>query len=78
MLGALEERLEKKYYVFNVLPFGISSAAFIFTNVLRKVVKYWRSLGLKVITYVKVIVSNTGQLISIEGTVGHAVNFDTR
>ena len=46
-----EHKGQKKYYVFNVLPFGISSAAFIFTKVLRKVVQYWRSLGLKVIMY---------------------------
>ena len=40
-----------KYFVFNVLPFGISSAAFIFTKVMRKVVQYWRSLGFRIIMY---------------------------
>ena len=40
-----------KYFVFNVLPFGISSAAFIFTKLMRKVVQHWRSLGFHVIMY---------------------------
>lgn len=40
-----------KYFVFNVLAFGISSAAFIFTKLLRKVVQYWRSLSYRVIMY---------------------------
>lgn len=40
-----------KYFVFNVLPFGISSAAFIFTKLIRKVVQYWRSLSYRVIMY---------------------------
>lgn len=39
----------EKYFVLNVLPFGISVAGYIFTKVLREVVKYWRSLGHKVI-----------------------------
>ena len=46
-----EHEGQTKYYVFNVLPFGISSAAFIFTKVLRKVIQYWRSVGIKVLMY---------------------------
>ena len=38
-----------KYYVFNVLPFGISTAGYIFTKVLRDVVKFWRSKGYKIV-----------------------------
>ncbi|MEW8548285.1 MAG: reverse transcriptase domain-containing protein, partial [Candidatus Thiodiazotropha sp.] len=40
-----------KYFVFNVLPFGIASAGHIFTKVLRVLVSYWRSQGHKVIMY---------------------------
>ena len=40
-----------KYYVFNVLPFGISTAGYIFTKVLRDVVKFWRSKGYKIVLY---------------------------
>ena len=40
-----------KYYVFNVLPFGVSTAAYIFTKVLRHIVKYWRSQGIRIILY---------------------------
>ena len=41
----------ERYYVFNVLPFGLSTAGYIFTKVMREVVKHWRSLGMKVIMY---------------------------
>ena len=40
-----------KYFVFNVLPFGISSAAYIFTKTLRTLVRFWRANGLKIIMY---------------------------
>ena len=33
-----------KYYCFTVLPFGLSIALYIFTKVLREMVKYWKSL----------------------------------
>jgi hypothetical protein len=36
---------EIKYYVFTVLPFGLSSASFLFTKLMREIVKYWRSLS---------------------------------
>ncbi|VDH98891.1 Hypothetical predicted protein [Mytilus galloprovincialis] len=42
---------ETKYYVFNVLPFGISTAGYIFTKVVRCIVKYLRNSGLKIIMY---------------------------
>ena len=41
----------QKYYVFNVLPFGISSAGHIFTKVLRTFVNYWRAFSFPVIVY---------------------------
>ncbi|KAH3847037.1 uncharacterized protein LOC127873650 isoform X1 [Dreissena polymorpha] len=40
-----------KYYVYNSLAFGISSAGHIFTKVLRVLIRHWRSLGFKVIMF---------------------------
>lgn len=34
-----------RHFCFTVLPFGLSSVPFIFTKLLRPVVKYWRSKG---------------------------------
>ena len=33
-------------YVFTVLPFGLSSAPYVFTKVLKPLEKYWRIQGL--------------------------------
>ena len=40
-----------RYYVFNVLPFGLSTAGYVFTKVLRSVVSHWRDRGHKVIMF---------------------------
>ena len=40
-----------KYYVFTVLPFGLSIAGSVFTKVLRPLVKRWRSFGFQIILY---------------------------
>jgi hypothetical protein len=42
---------QNNYYVFNVLPFGISTAAYIFTKVLRNLVQKWRPQGIRIILY---------------------------
>ena len=42
---------QSRCYVFNVLPFGISSAAYIFTKVLRHPVKHWRAKGFRLVLY---------------------------
>ena len=34
-----------KFFQFTVLPFGLSSAPYIFTKLLKPLVKYWRSQG---------------------------------
>ena len=39
------------FYVFTVLPFGLSSACYIFTKLVRPLVKYWRERGLRIIVY---------------------------
>ena len=39
------------YYVFKVLPFGLSTACYVFTKLLRPLVKHWCGRGLKTIIY---------------------------
>ena len=41
-----------KYYVFTVLPFGLSTVCYVFTKLLRPLVRLWRSNGIKVIMYI--------------------------
>ena len=41
-----------KYFCFTVLPFGLTSSPFIFTKLLRPLVKYWRLKGLLVVLYI--------------------------
>uniref|UniRef100_A0A7M5VC30 Reverse transcriptase domain-containing protein n=1 Tax=Clytia hemisphaerica TaxID=252671 RepID=A0A7M5VC30_9CNID len=38
---------QTKYFIFNVLPFGLSSACYIFTKNMRPFIKKWRSEGIK-------------------------------
>lgn len=40
-----------RYFVFSVLPFGLSSAPFIFTKILKPLVSHWRSCGILVALY---------------------------
>ena len=40
-----------KYYVFTVLPFGLCTACYLFTKLMRPVVRYWRGQGLRVVVY---------------------------
>ena len=40
-----------QFYVFAVLPFGLSTACYIFTKVLRPLIRYWRGRGLKAVIY---------------------------
>lgn len=42
---------KSNYYTFDVLPFGLSTAGFIFTKVLRHLVQKWRSEGIRIIMY---------------------------
>ena len=37
-----------RYFVFTVLPFGLSSAPHIFTKVLKPLEKYWRVFGFNI------------------------------
>ena len=38
-------------YVFTVLPFGLSTACYLFTKLMRPLVRHWRGRGLKAIVY---------------------------
>ena len=42
------ENGKTKYYMFCVIPFGLSVSGFIFSKVMRVVITYWRALGLRV------------------------------
>ena len=39
---------QRRFFVFTVLPFGITSGPFVFTKVMRGLVKHWRFLGIKI------------------------------
>ena len=41
-----------RYFQFCVLPFGLSSACYVFTKVLRPFIKRWRGMGIKAIIYI--------------------------
>lgn len=40
-----------QYYEYNVLPFGLSSSGYIFSKVMREIVKHWRGRGIKIVMY---------------------------
>ena len=40
-----------QFYVFTVLPFGLSTAPYVFTKLLRPLVRLWRGKGCKAILY---------------------------
>ena len=42
----------QKYYMFTVLPFWLCMACYLFINVVRPLVRYWRVQGLRVVLYV--------------------------
>ena len=39
------------YFMFTVLPFCLTSAPYIFTKLLRPIVKHWRSQGISIVVY---------------------------
>ena len=49
------------YYVFAVLPFELSTACYIFTKLMRPLVRYWCGRGLKAIVYLDDVI------ITVEG-----------
>ena len=47
-----EQNGSVKYFVFTVLPFGLTSAPFIFTKTMRVLVKYWREQAVKIASFI--------------------------
>lgn len=43
---------KQKYFVWNVLPFGLQSSPYFFCKVLRPVIEYLRTLGIRLVAYV--------------------------
>ena len=43
--------MDIKFFMFTVLPFGLSSAPYIFTKLFRPLVKHWRSKGIHSVLY---------------------------
>ena len=41
----------QRFFQFNVLPFGLGTAPYIFTKLLRLLVKWWRSRGFHCVVY---------------------------
>ena len=41
----------EKYYVFTVLPFGLSTSPYVFTKCLRPMVKFWQQHGIRIVLY---------------------------
>ena len=46
-----EQDHSKQFYVFCVLPFGLATACYLFTKLLRPLVRYLRNQGLRVVVY---------------------------
>ena len=42
----------KKYFQFSVLPFGLTSAPFIFTKIIRVLIKYWRAHAIRIACFI--------------------------
>ena len=41
-----DSNIDEQFYVFTVLPFGVSAALYVSTKVLKPLEKYWRIQGL--------------------------------
>jgi len=41
----------ERYYVYNCLPFGLSTAPWVFSMVMRELVMYWRRGGIRLLPY---------------------------
>ena len=45
-------QFDTRYYVFRVLPFGLTSACYLFTKLTRPLVHFWRALGISCFMYI--------------------------
>jgi hypothetical protein len=72
------------YFMFTVLPFGLTTAPYIFTKLLRPIVKHWRSQGISNVVYlddgfdierdIQTCTSNSGLISSDLSRAGLLVN----
>ena len=42
---------KQHFYVFTVLPFGLSTACYVFTKLMCPLIRYWRGRGLRAVLY---------------------------
>ena len=42
----------KRSFIFTVLPFGLTSAPYIFTKIIRVLIKYWRSFAIRISVFI--------------------------
>ena len=42
----------KRYYTFTVLPFGLATACYVFTKLMRVLIRHWRGKGIKAVVYI--------------------------
>ena len=42
----------RRFYIFLVLPFGLTSAPFVFTKVVRVLIKFWRNQAIKICCFI--------------------------
>ena len=72
-----EKKGSKQFYLFTVLPFGLATACYAFTKLLRPLVKYWRSQDLRAILYLDDgIVAVSGKGAAVQAS--HKVRRDLR
>ena len=50
--GFLGFEWQGQFYVFCQLPFGLATACYVFTKLIRQLVQRWRKLGIRVIPYI--------------------------
>ena len=51
-----------KYFTFTVLPFGLSTACYAFTKLMRPLIRHWRGMGIRAVMYIDGIVAVDGEL----------------
>jgi hypothetical protein len=60
---------EGQYYVFCQLPFGLATACFIFSKIVKQLVQHWRRLGIRVIACIDdffFVCSTTAEFVSVQ------------
>ena len=55
---------KRRYFTFRVLPFGLSSACYLFTKLLRPLVTRWRSMGHVSLVYIDDGISGASDKLS--------------